>query len=502
MKDHMSARRWLFSGGLVVDTVAGSAFAGDILVERDRIAAVQPGSIEAGENTARRDVSGFLVMPGLVNAHTHGHGSLGKGLGDLWTLELLLNASQWASAWLDYEDCYVGAMLNAAEMIRKGATAGYDLFVQIPTPDTAALEAVARGYSDAGVRVVLAPMMADRTFYDSVPGLLAALPVEAVARVQRRTPDPHADQLAVLRRWLHDWPHDRDCVRPALAPTIPTHCTRPFLEGCRDLARDFDAGIQMHLAESKPQAVAGLKVFGRTLASHLHDLGMLGPHFTGAHCVWLDDEDLSRMADSGARIAHNPGSNLRLGCGIAPARRMLDKGIAVGVGTDGSVSSDNQNMFEALRLTSYVSRATSPDPAEWISAPEALRMATVGGAEVLGFADRIGRIAPGSYADLVFLDLASVNFVPLNDPVRQLVQCEDSSAVSSVMIGGRFVLDRGEFVGFDYHALRRKAQASADRLNEMASDNRRLSEAIEGVVARHCIGLAREPYHVQRYCGC
>lgn len=498
----MPSRRLLITGALLVDPAKGSAALGDILVEGDRIAEVSYGTIEAGEGVERRDARGQLVLPGMINSHTHGGGSLGKGLGDLWTLEALLNAAQWTGAGMDYEDCYIAALLNAAEMIRKGATAGYDLFVQIPTPDTGALDAVARGYADAGVRVVLAPMMADRTFYAAVPGLLEALPPAAASKVRQRAPCSHDSQLAVLRQWLRDWPHDRNRIRPALAPTIPTHCTREFLEGCRDLAREFDAPIQMHLAESKPQAVAGIKIFGKTLAAYLHEVGLLGPHFTGAHCVWLDDDDLARMADTGSRIAHNPGSNLRLGCGIAPARRMLDKGIAVGIGTDGSLSSDNQNMFEALRLASYASRATSPDPADWISAPDALRMATQGGAEVLGFSDRIGRIAKGCYADLVFLDLENVSLVPLNDAVRQIVQCEDSSSVSSVMIGGRFVLDGGAFTTFDYSALRRKAQATADRLSVLAQENRHLADEIEGVVVRHCVGLAREPYHVHRYCGC
>lgn len=498
----MPSRRLLITGALLVEPAKGSATNGDILVEGDRIAEVSYRPIEAGEDVERRDARGQLVLPGLVNAHTHGGGSLGKGLGDLWTLEVLLNAAQWTGGGMDYEDCYVAAMLNAAEMIRKGATAGYDLFVQIPIPDTEALNAVARGYADAGVRVVLAPLMADRTFYEAVPGLLEALPSNVASNVWKRRPHPPASQLEVLRKWLHDWRHDRDRIRPALAPTIPTHCTRAFLEGCRDLAREFEAPIQMHVGESKPQAVAGIKVFGKTLTAYLDEIGLLGPRFTGAHCVWLDDDDLARMADTGSGIAHNPGSNLRLGCGIARARRMLDKGIAVGIGTDGSLSSDNQNMFEAVRLASYASRAVSPDPADWISAPQALQMATQTGAQLLGFSDRIGRIAPGCYADLVFLDLDSVNLVPLNDAVRQIVQCEDSSSVSSVMIGGRFVFDKGAFTTFDYGSLRRKAQASADRLNALAQDNRRLADEIEGIVVRHCVGLAREPYHVERYCGC
>ena len=147
-------------------------------------------------------------------------------------------------------------------------------------------------------------------------------------------------------------------------------------------------------------------------------------------------------------------------------------------------------------------RAKSPDPADWVSALDALRMATQGSAEVLGFSDRIGRLSKGSYADLVFLDLNNVTLVPLNDPVRQIVQCEDSSSVSSVMIAGSFVLDGGEFTTFDYQSLRRKAQVSADRLNALARENRRFADEIEGVVVRHCVGLAREPFHVHRYCGC
>jgi guanine deaminase len=159
-------------------------------------------------------------------------------------------------------------------------------------------------------------------------------------------------------------------------------------------------------------------------------------------------------------------------------------------------------MFEAIRLAAYVSRARSPDPADWVSAPEALRMATVGGAAALGFAGRMGRIEPGYFADLVFLDLANVNFVPLNDAVRQVVQCEDSSAVSAVMIAGRFVLDKGGFTGFDYDALRMRAIAAAERLKESARTNRRFADSIESIVERHCVGLARRPYHVERYCGC
>ncbi|MBA3324104.1 MAG: amidohydrolase family protein [Rhodobacteraceae bacterium] len=492
----------LLKGGLVLDIDRGGAFRGDILVSGGRIAEVSGGSIATGEAVAVRDCSGFLVIPGLINAHTHGHGSLGKGLGDLWTLELLLNASSWAGGGFSDEDRETAATLNATEMVLKGCTAAYDLFTQIPEPNVESLDAVVRGYLEVGVRVVLAPMMADRTFYESVPGLLQAIPASLTSQVSAQQPVSPGRQLATLEAWLKGWSWPLERARPALAPTIPTHCTKAFLEGCRNLARDYDIGIQMHLAESKPQAVAAAGAFGKSLTAYLHDLDLLGPRFTGAHCVWVDDDDILRLADTGARVAHNPGSNLRLGCGIAPVRRMLDAGITVGIGSDGSVSSDNQNMFEAKRLASYVSRAISPDPQQWVSASDVMQMAGVNSAAVLGFGREIGRIAPGCHADLVLLDLANVNFVPLNDAVRQLVQCEDSSAVDTVMIGGEIVLEARRFTMLDYDRLRRRASDAAQRLLERTTRERALAEALEPIVAPHCIGLARKPFPIHRYCGC
>lgn len=492
----------LLCDGLVLDVDHATATRGDILVVGERIADVRNASIPVGPETTRIDCAQRLIIPGLVNAHTHGHGSLGKGLGDLWTLELLLNAAPWASGGLEDEDRRIAAALNAAEMIAKGVTAAYDMFTQIPKPDAASLDAAAQGYMDVGLRVVLAPMMADRSFYEAVPGLLDALPREIARSVRAAVRVSPERQIAELRSWLDGFSFPRERVLPALGPTIPTHCTRAFLEGCRDLAREYDVGIQMHLAESKPQAIAALEVYGASLPAYLDDLGLLGPNFTGAHCVWLDDDDLARLRDAGARVVHNPGSNLRLGSGIARARAMADLGLTVAIGSDGSVSSDNQNMFEAIRLASYASRATSPDPADWLSAPEVLRMATVGGASVLGFEGQLGRIAPGYQADLVLLDLSAPAFVPLNDPVTQLVQCEDSSAVRSVMIGGRMVLDEGRFTSIDYPRLCARAQAAAERLRESGAEHKSTCQALEPVVAAHCIGLARRPHHVDRYCGC
>jgi 5-methylthioadenosine/S-adenosylhomocysteine deaminase len=488
-------------GGRVLDLRRRTAPATDILIEGDTIRDVGAPGMEAPPGARAIDASDRLVIPGLVNAHTHGHGSFAKGMGDRWSLELLLNAGPWISGSRTLEDKYLATLLNAAEMLRKGCTAAYDLTFEFPAPTPEGIGAVARAYADIGLRAVVAPMMADRTLYQAVPGLMDALPGGLRRDVERVRLAPHEASLAACRRVLHDWQQDRARIRPALAPTIPHHCSDEFWTAARDVARDYEVGLHTHLAESKVQAIAGMRRYNRTLAAHLDSLGVLGPRFTGAHGVWLDEDDMRRLADRGASIAHNPGSNLRLGSGVAPVRRLRDLGVNVGIGSDGSSSSDNQNMFEAMRTASFVSRVQDPDTATWLSTDEAVEMATEGGARALGFGDAIGRIAPGFKADLVFLDLGDLNYVPLNDPVNQIVHCEDGSAVGGVMVGGRMVLEGGRLTTIDEAKLRRDVERAIERLRAASAPLKELALSLEGAVENYCVGLSREPYHVQRRVG-
>jgi guanine deaminase len=178
---------------------------------------------------------------------------------------------------------------------------------------------------------------------------------------------------------------------------------------------------------------------------------------------------------------------------------MLDRRVNLGIGTDGASCSDNQNMYEAMRLASFVSKVQGPDWERWLSTREAALAATEGSARALGFGDKIGRIAPGWKADLVMLDLDHPNWLPLNDPVNQLVHCEDGTAVDSVMIGGRMVVENRRLLTVDLARLRSRAEAARDRLAALNADNRLLYQALEPVVGSYCPGLARQPYHVHRY---
>jgi guanine deaminase len=493
----MAAGPVVITGGLVL-TEAGHASHADLLLQDDLIAAIAPPGSVTSDSTPRIDASDRLIIPGLINAHTHGHGGLAKGAGDRWSLETLLNAGPWLNGGRTDDDRYLSTVLAAVEMVRKGCTACYDLAALMPLPSVDGLNSIAQAYADVGMRAVIAPMVADRSFYQAIPGLLAAFPPEfrGVAETMRTVPGEAT--LTAMREAAVSWPHPSDRIRLGIAPTIPLHCSDGFLLGCRDLAIEFGLPLQTHLAESGVQRAAALKRYGTSLTRHLDSLGVLGARFSAAHAIWIDADEADLIAQRGGAIAHNPGSNMRLGNGIADVRLAIARGIPVGVGTDGSASADNQNMFEAMRLAAFVSRVFDRPPEDWIGAVEALRLATQGSAAVLGMSDMIGRIAPGFKADLTFMDLNHVNFVPLNHPAQQLVNGEDGTAVRDVMIGGRFVLRDNELTGLDWPAIVARARASAERLNRTNMDLRAATESLAPVISHFCVGLGRCAHDLPR----
>jgi guanine deaminase len=491
----------IIRGGLLLDIRAHRASPADVLVTGDTIAAIGAPGLAVPEGATVLDARGLMLQPGLINAHMHAHGNLAKGMGDRWTLELLLTAGPWISGGRTHEERYLSAKIGAVEMLLKGCTAAYDLPLEFPAPSLEGTDAIGRAYADVGMRAVIAPMVADRTFYEAIPGLLDVLTPELRAEVARQQPSPWPASIAGMRAALKGWTHDRDRVRLAVAPTIPHHCSDEFIRACADLAKEHGVGLHSHVAESKVQAIVGLQRYGKTLTAHLDDLGALGPNFTVAHGVWLDLDDMKRLGDHGASIAHNPGSNLRLGNGLGDMKSMLERRVNVGIGTDGANCSDNLNVYEAMRLASLVSKGRTPDTERWVTTEEVALAATEGSARALGFEGRIGRLAPGYKADIVFLDLTSPNWIPLNDPTHQLVHTEDGSAVTHVMIGGRMIVEHRRVTTVDLSALSRDAETARRRLVEVNAPGQALYERLAPIVNRFCPGLAHVPYHVSRYVG-
>lgn len=490
----------LIRGGCVLSHDGVRLEPADILVERERIAAVGPG-LAAPAGSEIIEATDRLVLPGLINTHTHAHTGLTRGRARSWTLEDLLNHGAALIGGRTPEEHYLSAAILAVEMAKTGCTAAYDLPIYFPAPTEEAFAATVQAYIDVGLRAVLAPAMADVVFYRTVPGLLDLLPQDLRRTVESMQPAPTDALLRFADQAIRRWDGAANGrIRVAVAPTIPGQCTDDFLAGCGRVAREHGVGLHTHLAESKVQAVYSQERWGGTIIAQLAAMGVLTNGFVGAHAIWLTDADLRQMADAGAAVAHNPASNLRLGSGIAPVREMLDHGITVGIGTDGSVCSDNQDMFEAMRFASLVSTVRFPHRQErWLDGETVWHLATAGGARVLGQGDQIGALEPGRKADLVLLRLQAIFQRPINHAVNTLVYAESGANVETVLVDGRVIVDRGRVVTIDEDRLYRQVQEAAERHRERTTQDWALAEELTPYLAQACRAAVARPYPVNRY---
>ncbi len=490
----------LIRGGQVLTGVPAALQRADLLIEADRIAALGP-RLTAPAGARVIDAADRIVLPGMGNAHTHAASHLARGRVPSFTLEDLLTYSPANSGFRTPDDEYLSASIGAIEMLKTGCTGAYDLYIAVPAITDETFAAVVQAYTDVGVRVVLAPAVADVVFYQTVPGLGDLLPPDLRRTVEDIRPAPTKGLLDLTERAIRRWHGSAEGrIRVAVAPTIPNQATDGLLDGCAALSREYGVGIHTHLAESKVQVVESRRRWGKSIVARLADHGVLGPGFVGAHSIWLDDDDLRMLADAGAAVAHNPGSNLRLGVGIAPVREMLDRGLPVGLGTDGSTCADNQNLFEALRIASIISTVRFPhETARWLDADTVWGLATSGTARVMGQSGELGGLAPGRKADVVLLRTDSIFLRPLADPVKALVYAETGASVDTVLVDGRVVLDRGRVTTVDESKIYARAQEAADRHRERAADAWALAGRLAPYVAAACRGAVTTPLPINRF---
>jgi 5-methylthioadenosine/S-adenosylhomocysteine deaminase len=472
----------------------------DLLIERDTIAGIGP-ALPAPEGARVIDASGSIVMPGLINGHTHAHNNLMKGMHDNLTLEELRAYGPALLAERTPEDQYVSAAIGAIEMLRTGCTAAFDMFTAAPVMTEEGIEAVVRAYRDVGLRAVLAPSMNDLVFYRSIPGLLELLPSDLRRSCEAVQASPPERLLRITEDAVRRWDGGADgLIRVAASPAVPGECSDEYLAGLGDLVRRYGIPLQTHLAETKIQAVGALHRWDRPLVHQLADLGLIDSHFVGGHGVWTTEEEMHLLGDAGAAIVHNPASNLRLGSGIAPIAEMRRAGVTVGLGSDGSLSSDNQNMFEAMRFAALVSKVRfAHDPEHWLAARDVREIAMRGSAAALGLADVIGALEPGYKADLVLLRAASPFLTPLHDIDSALVYMETGADVETVLVGGRIVLEHGRVTTVNETGLLAKAQAAADRLTPVVRGASALADRLVPFLRATCRTCAALPHPANRY---
>jgi 5-methylthioadenosine/S-adenosylhomocysteine deaminase len=460
----------LIVGGLIVtpDGAGVRAERGSIAVEGGRIARVAYGpearTLATGPADRVIDASRRLVIPGLVDAHCHLYGALAPGLVDRLPLDIRMPALAATIVGCTDHDTRVATLLGALRMLRGGTTTVLENVLQ----GVEATEAVIRALLESGMRAVVGPMLADRPFHETLPGYLDHLPgPRRVEALGQPTPSPKElleAAVAIGRQW-----HGAEGrVRVCLSPSTPHRCTDALLELVAESSAATGLPVHTHLLETRVQAVAGRRLYGRTMVEHVKTLGLLGPQLSCAHAVWLTDRDLDLLAEAAVGVSHNPLSNLYLGSGIARLPELLGRGVAVGLGSDGPNCGASMPLFEIMKLAACVHRLGEPDGDRWPTVQDAFRMATIGGARAHGLDREIGSIEAGKRADLVLLDADAPNFTPLNDPVTQLVYGETGQSVRTVLVGGEVVLEDGRPTRFDADAVIAEARERGARLRERA----------------------------------
>jgi 5-methylthioadenosine/S-adenosylhomocysteine deaminase len=398
---------------------------GFILIKDNRIAAI--GSMADLPDNARDrgpaqliDAVNSLVMPGLINTHTHAAMTLFRGLADDLPLMNWLNDYIFPAeaAHVNPEMVFWCTKLTAAEMIRSGTTTCADGYFH----EAAAAEA----FLESGLRAVAAQGVID-------------FPAPGVA-------DP-TKNIATAANFIKSWQDRSDRIIPAVFAHAPYTCSAATLQGAKELAREHGVPFFIHVAETREEGRQMQELHKTTPVHYLDSLGVLDRDTVCVHCIWLDREDIELLAKSGAGVATCVASNMKLGAGIAPITEMIASGITVSLGTDSCASNNRLDLFHEMGLCAKLHKVHHHDPTV-LPARQALQMATINGAAVLGLADKIGSLSPGKCADIIIVDLEQPHLVPFYNP-DLLVYAANGGDVVSAIINGRLVMHERRILTFD-----------------------------------------------------
>jgi 5-methylthioadenosine/S-adenosylhomocysteine deaminase len=464
---------------------------GHLIIRDGAILEAGPETGPAGDFAETLDLTDKIVMPGLVNGHSHSPSNLLKGTWARLPLEIWRQYIR--AGWREYSDeaLQVSAQLGIIEMIRTGCTSVMDHFYSgSPSPYMGAMQVV-DAMATAGMRGGLALTLSDQQ-YDQTVGLdtarLSAAAKQEVGRISQLEGKTTLEDFIAFAASARQ---RTGLVLPIVGPSAPHRCSKEQLTRCSEVAAELDTMVHMHVCETKGQFFQGQKIFGCTPVAHLDRIGVLNDRLSMAHCVWLTDEDMDRVAARGTIVIHNPASNGKLGSGRMRFDEMLRRKVRVGLATDGSGSNDTQNMFEGMRLAGILHNRNTEDFSDWPAPETILRAATSQSAYALGHGGRLGVIAKGYLADLVFMDRHSFPFVPLNDPVNQIVYCEGGISVSDVMIDGKWILRKRQLQTIDERAVYHRAGVLREEMNERVQEQFRQTRELEPALRESYLKTAK-----------
>jgi len=411
---------------------------GTVAIRDDKIFYVSNNNIVPPDFSTSNviDAKGRLVMPGLVNAHTHAAMSLLRNYADdlpleQWLFDKIFPVEDKLTA----EDVYWGSMISIIEMIKSGTTCFADMYFF--------MEEVARAVAETGIRANLSRgLICPSSDYDFNNDI----------------------RIKETRELFNNWNgKENGRIKVYVAPHSVYTCSPSYVQDTVNLAKELNTGIHIHLLETQVEERDSIKNFGCTSIEHCDKMGMFDVPTIAAHCVHLSDEDLNIIAKKKVNIAHNPGSNLKLASGIARLPEMLQKGINVALGTDGPASNNNLDMFEEIRLAALISKGFHMN-AVLISAAEALKLAVNNGAKALGFGDELGEIKTGMKADILIIDTDKVNYIPENNMISALAYSSNSQDVDTVIVDGKILMQGRELKTIDEEKVKFMAKEKAKAL--------------------------------------
>lgn len=460
-------------------------FRADLVVEDDHIAEVRERFGVDGSDAFDRviEANRLVAVPGYVNAHVHSWEGFFKGRYDNLPLELWMLRS-YPPVGLEpmpIELIRLRTLLVALESLKNGVTCLLDDVIEMPGQSLESLDAVMSAYEECGIRANCSGHIVNKPFIDTLPFVDEVLPAKLLAEL-RALPVPTTEQYLEFSREAFRRYHGRSGrLRYVIAPSGPQRCTDDLLVAAHELAAQWDASYHIHVLETRVQAVTAREFYGSTLVEHMQRIGALSDRVTLGHGIWLTPGDIALLADTGASIAHNPVSNLKLDSGVLAWRALRDAQVNVALGTDGASSNDSMRMSDVMKTAALIHKVSSPHFERGPTAEEILFAATRAGARSARLSATTGQIAPGFKADLVFYDRDAIAFTPENDIVRQLVYCENGTSIREVVVDGRTVVREGICLSID----------EADLLAEVRAVTPALLRNYEAVEQAN---LALEPY--------
>lgn len=404
---------------------------GSVLVEDDLISDVSldlsPGDADIVINAEEN-----LLIPGLVNTHTHLSMTLFRGLADDLPLDTWLNEHIWPmEAHLDGDYCYAGALLGCIEMVKSGTTAFNDMYFY--------MDHVARAVDEVGLRCLISHGMID------------------LGDDEKRRAEL-AESERIIKK-CHGKSDGR--IRVALGPHSPYTCSEELLKESASIAKRYGLPIHIHVAETENEVDNLIESHEMRPFEYLKDLGVLEASTIAAHAVWLSEEEIKIIKEKDVKISHNPASNMKLASGVSPVTRLIKEGVTVALGTDGAASNNNLDMIEEMKTASLLQKVHNMDPTA-LKAADVFEMATINGAKALDI--DAGLIEKGKKADLVLLNTRRAHLRPWRNPLSHIVYSSSGGDVETVICNGELLLFEGELERVDEDEVLEIAEAAAEDL--------------------------------------